>query len=65
MAPVLQKAPGVSVKEVQRDKEFLGLVERCGVDVGGEEGEGKEMSRVVRMWCWDERKTLSMKVMVP
>lgn len=40
MAPVLQKAPGVSVKEVQRDKEFLGLVERCGVDVGGEQRKG-------------------------
>ena len=23
---------------------------------GREEGEGKEMSRVVRMWCWDGKK---------
>ena len=28
------------MKEVQRDKEFLDLVERCGVDVGGEQRKG-------------------------
>ena len=33
LAPILEKALEIGVKDLQRDKEFLGLVERCGVDL--------------------------------
>lgn len=37
LAPILEKALGIGVKDLQRDNEFLGLLDRCGLDL--EDGE--------------------------
>ncbi|KAH7383571.1 hypothetical protein BKA64DRAFT_760358 [Cadophora sp. MPI-SDFR-AT-0126] len=34
LAPILEKALGVSARDLQRDEEFLGLVERCELELG-------------------------------
>ena len=33
LAPVLEKAPGINIKEVEKDKEFLTLMVRSGVEL--------------------------------